>query len=185
MAPKKERTRAVAVGVAILGMVGYLALDVGGKKAGASMGRHRAMVEVEGEARRVGGPTGLFGAKWLMSPAEVRRVRPNATHVSDDQLLETVQAFDRSSNVGYFFDNDYLLIIVVTFNDVDPRGAIGQYMRTQRHLGEAYGSMPSPQPSERYQLDSSKKMGRFSVQHLLYEGQGILKEQVLLFRTEG
>ena len=95
--------------------------------------------------------------------------------------LETT-VFDRAAFVEFFFRNDLLLRIVVTFKGDK---TVGSYGLTQAALEAAYGTFPAPTSTEESALLSARKFGRIMVWHVLHEQTAIPRELVLMYRTEG
>lgn len=121
----------------------------------------RALIETE--VRNAKAPPGFSGAKWLMSPEEVKHVRPNATPEDPGYMSEIMDWIGRPVRVRYCFDNGFLVTVVVTFRET----TAGDFEKTQNALQNTHGTMPALRKGGDFLLSSDHKMGRFSVWHVL------------------
>lgn len=152
------------------------------KLVGGAVGRRLVVHEVAREASSVGAPAGLFGTQWLMSASEVRRVVPSAKPDGQGSLTEHRTVYDREARITYGFEDDRLLIVVVTFRGPATEA---QYDTTQSRLEADYGLVVPPAPNPQYKLYSRKQAGRFRIEHLYHEVLGVPMEQIVFARMAG
>ncbi len=132
---------------------------------------------VEKEALALKAPTGFAGAKWLMSPEEVKSVRPKVRSYPDGQMFEAMEWLGRPAAVTYNFDNGLFIEAVVIFSG----STAADFDKTQNYLQSAHGKMPAPIKTEKHLLSSTYKQGRFSIMHVLWPEK---MEGVTFFRTK-
>lgn len=94
--------------------------------------------------------------------------------------------FDPNAAVGYDFNEDYLVTIVVTFLDQPEPASSETFAQTQALLVEQFGSMPEPEPTGEHLLESAMRIGPVSIRHLLRGAppmtpEGSLVEQIILY----
>ena len=142
--------------------------------------REAAMRDIEVEALATGAPTGLLGAKWLMSRPEVGALFPDVAEGVNDQLQIEATVYGRAAKVDFSFQKGTLLLIIVTFMGSASRT---EFDRTQALLSQEYGPMPAP-VVEGAMLVSTRKIGRFCVAHQVFRVFGLMKEQVSLYRSK-
>jgi hypothetical protein len=140
-------------------------------------GQNAARNLVEKEALRLKAPTGFAGAKWLMSPEEVKGVRPKVRAHGDGQLFEAMEWLGRPAAVTYVFDDGLFVEAVVIFSGATE----ADFNKTQAYLQNAHGKMPEPIKTEKHLLSSTYKEGRFSILHLLWPNK---MDGVTFFRTK-
>jgi hypothetical protein len=174
-----------ALGLIIVVGLGKYAGREAMREYGHEAGRQAAINQVASDAASSGAPVGLLGAKWLMSMDEVRRIRPEVALGEPSQLIEVADAFGRMASIMYSFEDDALLLIVVSFLDSAAPTFMRNYDSTQELLTSQFGSLSEPLPTSDYRLRSTRTIGRFAVAHLLSEPQGYRVEQVLMYRTGG
>jgi hypothetical protein len=109
--PKRLSKWKYVVGVILLVLV---ARGIG-SFFGRLSGEERAKESVDTDAKALGAPSGMFGAKWLMTSKEVRSAIPAAVESAPDQLVETRQVYGRAAQVQYHFKDDRLLLVLVQF----------------------------------------------------------------------
>jgi len=140
---------------------------------------HQAAIsQVERDAAALGAPAGLFGAKWLMSPKEVKAILPAARAAAPDVLGEDRPVYDRPATVEFHFTQNALLAIAVRFAGAS---SPSEYERVQARLSKDYGAMTRPARAGNCLLFSSKKMKQFVVQHCLSEASGASQEQIFFY----
>ncbi len=166
----------IIIGIAIFFAVKWLVPPYG-KEAAIDVTQH--------EAKQLNVPTGLFGAKWLISMAEAKKILPNAVQVpastsTDTMLTENREFYSRNAKIDYVFSNDYLVMFIVTFQGESSKD---DFLTTQAYLVKDYGSMPEPTPTKLSQYSSEKIVDRFAIQHWILDANSI--EQILFYRTEG
>lgn len=130
---------------------------------------------IEKEVVAAKAPPGFAGAKWLMSPEEVKSVRPNVAREDNDYLIETMEWLGRPAKVRYGFDNGFLIRVIISFTDNPAEGA---FDKIQNDLQEMHGKMPAPRDNGEF-FASHFKLGRFAVWHILHPSK---IEQVLYAR---
>jgi hypothetical protein len=176
----QEQPKRTALWLTAVGTVAVLvALSAGVRFLGRAAGREVARTEIASEARRENAPEGLLGATWLMTPSEVLQRVPQSYEVAPDQVQVEAVAFDRPSTVDLLFQNGYLVIITVSFND--PKDS-ATFAGTQRSLDSAYGLFPQPGAEGEFILSTAKSSGGIGIRHMLYRDLPI--EQVLLYRQK-
>jgi len=148
---------------------------------GRQSGRRAAINNVHQESISQNAPTGFLGAKWLMSLSEVKFLFPDAVEFSKDNLKMENTAFDRPAYIDFVFNNNMLLIIVISFKGEKTESI---YSITQIAIEKMYGSFPEPSKSSEHILSTEKEFGRIVIQHMLYQQNGLLNEQVMLYRTK-
>jgi hypothetical protein len=107
-------------------------------------------------------PLGFEGAKWMMSPAEVRAVRPKAIVTDDGGLEEKTEWLGRTATVNYGFGALGLLQVIVTFSD---HASPETYEKTRSALESKYGTLPAAAQGEGFILVSNYKKSLFSTMH--------------------
>lgn len=143
--------------------------------------RRVAMRIIERGATQAGAPTGLLGVKWLMTPQEVRSIRPDVHEHDSDTLAEDAEMFGLPVVVSYRFIKDMFLMGQVTF----PNPATEESYRALRPQIEAEcGLLPEPQETEEYALYSMSERGGVRVAHLLVERDGSLVQHLLIYRSQ-
>ena len=135
---------------------------------------------VAAEARAIKAPSGLLGATWLMTPDQVRSIRPNTSRVDSETLRERAIVFGRPASIDYLFRDNLLTLIIATF---DPPSEETSYNEMQRVLSSEFGAMPNPVPTADYTKSSKKVFDRFVVNHVIIVKLSIPIEQVQLYRT--
>jgi len=140
-------------------------------------GQNAARDLVEKEALRLKAPTGFAGVKWLMSPEEVKSVRPKVRAHGDGELFEAMEWLGRPAAVTYVFNDGLFIEAVVIFSGATE----ADFNKTQAYLQNAHGKMPEPSKTEKHLLSSTYKEGRFSILHLLWPNK---MEGVTFFRTK-
>lgn len=175
----------VAVGLLIGGAIGVaITLEESNKpdKMYAAAKRDAA-AQVLQQSQQEGAPTGFGDVLWLMSPAEVRVVRPNvAAGIQKDELVEFMSLYGRTGAICYVFDQNILTMIYITL----PAPATNaDFDAIQSQLVAQYGKMSVPVSSNTYELISERKWSRVRLAHVLARDAdtGILTHQVLIHRT--
>lgn len=144
-------------------------------------GRREAQKEVLASARYAGAPEGFLETKWLMTMNEVRQVRPNVQPgLQATELVEYIEMFGRTVAVAYVFEDGVLLMVYVTFPAPSSRE---EYEAARAEIEAKYGPMPEPKRGEDGRWESTKQVGRIAISHDLDEQQGILVQQLLIYRT--
>ena len=139
------------------------------------------MNDVADEAQSIRAPSGVFGTQWLMSESEVKRVIPNAEPDGPGSLIEFRYVYERDAKISYGFQDDYLLIVVVTFLG---KASESQYHEVQKRLTADYGPLSEPALKGRFNLYSERQVGRFKIEHVLYGQMGASIEQVSFYRKK-
>jgi hypothetical protein len=120
---------------------------------------------IERKALTLNAPTGFGDAKWLMSPAEVKRVRRKSKRKSDGDLGESMRWLGRSAEVRYAFNSNNLLgYVIVTFQD---SAREVDFAKTQNYLQSTHGKMPPPGKTKEDLLSSTYEQGGFEIKHTL------------------
>jgi hypothetical protein len=137
-----------------------------------------AITRLAQDAAAAHAPTGLLGAKWLMSPKEVMKAVPGAKEIGPGALGETARFYDRPAQISYQFTNDALLLISISFiGSSSPT----DFAQTQARLVMDYGPMPRPAASAECTLASVKHIGHFVVQHCLSQAGATATERVFFY----
>ena len=159
----------------------YVAAIPVSKLVGRTAGRKAAMHEVARQASSLGAPAGLFGTKWLMSASEVSRVVPSAEPDGQGSLIEYRTVYDRDAKISYGFEEDRLLIVLVTFRGPATEA---QYHTVQSRLKADYGLLSAPVSNAQYKLYCKKQVDRFLIEHLYCDILGVPVEQILFARSD-
>lgn len=151
------------------------------KFLGRQVGRQAAMQTVEQESLSQNAPTGFMGAKWLMPLSEAKALFPDAIEFSPSNLKFETTAFSRPAFIDLMFDDNFLIMIILTFKGEKTEST---YNQTHRLLVQEYGVFSAPVPTAEQKLISRKSIGRVAIEHVLYEQLGMSIEQVMLYRTK-
>lgn len=126
--------------------------------------------KVEKEALDAKAPVGFAGAKWLMSPDEVKNIRPKAAMNADGNLMESMEWLTRPATVWYYFDNGFLVMVSISFG----RATAADFATTQDFLQSTQAKMSAAQKTDKYVLDShyttaitNGHIVRFTISHVL------------------
>lgn len=146
-----------------------------------------AQKQAQASARAAGAPEGFLETKWLMTLNEVRQVRPNiqpglqATEIEGKmEYIELIEMFGRSVVISYVFDEDILMMVYITFPAPSSRE---EYDAAHKEIEAKYGPLTEPKQGGDDRLESSRQIGRIAISHDLYERQGILVQQLMIYRT--
>jgi hypothetical protein len=97
------------------------------------------------------------------------------------ELVVMREVYDRDAKIIYGFDNDHLLLVIVSFQGASTRA---DYDGIQKKLAAEFGPMPTPHNAENpTRLSSEKIIGRVDVENIMYTTLGVQIEQVLYSRT--
>jgi len=151
------------------------------KYLGRQVGRQSAMQTVQAESIAQNAPTGLMGAKWLMTISQVKKLFPEAIDFAPENLKLDTIAFDRSAFVDFVFNDNLLIMIIISFKGEKTEMT---YQQTHDLVEEKYGIFPEPVSTSKEILSSKKIIGRIAIEHVLYQQAGIQIEQVVLYRTK-
>jgi hypothetical protein len=149
-----------------------------GQPVGHEAGRQAAIDRLTQDATAAGAPTGLFGAKWLMSMNDVVGIAPNAKKLAVGILGETRAVYERQALVTYHFTNDLLLLITVSFLGASTPA---DFERTQARLASEFGAMPDPSRTEPAGLLSTRRISHFVLQHSLEPAESGASEEVRFY----
>lgn len=158
-----------------------LLIMLGGKYVGRYVGRRAAMQTVHHESVSQNAPTGFMGAKWLISMAEAKRLFPDAIEFAPGDLKFETIAFSRPAFVDLVFDDNLLIMVIVTFKGDKTKNT---YRQTRDLLIKEYGLFPEPTSTSEEELASKKRIGRVMIEHVLYRQGDMAIEQVQLYRTK-
>ncbi len=175
---KKKRSK---LGRIVGSIVVFLALVSVAKFIGRQVGRQAAMQTVQQESISQNAPTGFMGAKWLMPMSEAKSLFPDAIEFSPGNLKLEATAFSRPAFVDLMFDNNLLIMIIISFKGDKTEST---YKQTHRIVVQEYGAFPEPTSTSEQILISEKRIGRVAIEHVLYEQSGMSIEQVMLYRTK-
>ena len=183
MSNKPSNTQSRRI-ISFVGLTLLLILIIAGAKyVGRFAGQRAAINDVQDQAQAQNAPSGLFGTQWLMTSDEVMRIVPNATQESPDKISHYTTYMGRAATVTFNFDNDRLLLILVTFNGASSNQ---DFQRTNNQLAQTYGPMPQPVATPQFLQYSEKRMGRFVINHCTSDplNLGVVTEQIIFYRSK-
>jgi hypothetical protein len=151
------------------------------KCLGRHAGRHAAIHSVQQESISQNAPSGFMGAQWLTSIADAKRLFPDAIEFAPGNLKFETTAFSRPAFVDLLFDNNLLIVFIITFKGEKTEST---YRQTHSLLVQEYGAFPEPMSTSEQKLVSKKRIGRVMIEHLLYQQLGMDIEQVMVYRTK-
>lgn len=151
------------------------------KYLGRQSGRQSAMQTVQAESIAQNAPTGLMGAKWLMTISQVKKLFPEAIEFAPGNLKLDTIVFDRPAFVDFVFNDNLLIMIIISFKGEKTEMT---YKQTHDLVEDKYGIFPVPTSTSKQILSSKKIIGRIAIEHVLYQQAGIQIEQVVIYRTK-
>jgi hypothetical protein len=107
---RSHKLARVVISIAVL-----LVITLYVKYLGRRTGRQAAVQSVQQESISQNAPTGFIGAKWLMSMSDAKRLFPDAIEFAPGNLKFERTAFSRPAFIDLMFDDDLLLMIIITF----------------------------------------------------------------------
>jgi len=116
---------------------------------GGQAGKNAAIQDIQGSVPSSGFPVNLFGTRWAMSKSEFLGVIHDAKEITPTRLMITRTFYDRNALVSFDFQDDMLMIIVITF--LGP-STIDNYNATQARLLIDYGNMSTVGPNKDFEL---------------------------------
>lgn len=173
---KSGKLRGILSSIAV-----FLVIVFGAKFLGRQAGRQAAIQAVQHESFSQNAPIGFMGAKWLMSMTEVKSLFPDATEFSPGNLKFETSAFSRPAFVDLMFNNNLLLMVIITFKGEKTEST---YIQTHDLVVQEYGAFPETSSTNEKELIYRKRIGRITIEHVLYEQFGMPIEQVMLYRTK-
>ena len=144
--------------------------------------RQLAMSQLVQQAAVGGAPTGVLGAKWLMSMKEVAKLTPDVKPLSPGVLARPEKFYERPATVTYHFTNDLLLLAIVHFTGPSTPA---DFENVQARLAKEYGPMPRAQAAAPEQLVSMKMMHHIVIRHSLSGSGAAAAEQVQFYVRGG
>lgn len=146
------------------------------------------------ELKAHGHPTGMFGVTWYMTQQDVKNVLNNCDQLDANTLVQQTILYERPVQVGYFFKDNRLYIIVVSFKEefTSAEEFADAFYEVQDNLSRDYGQMPEPVMYELIPpangtwkdqdfLESKKELGRVHLIHQIRIKDNAMGEQILMF----
>ncbi|HPJ92361.1 MAG TPA: hypothetical protein PKY89_00495 [Deltaproteobacteria bacterium] len=153
-------------------------------------GTNAAVVSVRQEAISQHMPTDFFGVEWLASFDDVKRLRPNTILINsqelseqEKELSEQVEYLNRKAKVTYFFQNNVVMMFIITFSDI---ATLEDFSATQTILSRDYGSMTditSISDENGPRQCSYNESERFRIDHCIRKLGSAYQEQLVFYRT--
>lgn len=157
-------------------LTGFVMRYVGGQ-----IGKAVAVEEIQASVPSDGVPVNLFGTKFAMSKSEFLKIHPDAQEISPNKLLIFGNFYGRAVTVGFDFQDDMLIMIVVTFS---VPSTISFYNETQTKLTGEFRDMSVPRPYKMYELFSTKRIDRYVMNHVFMKINGNPTEQLIIYRSK-
>lgn len=152
------------------------------------IGRRQAMKSTFEEAKRLRGPTGVFGATWLMSSNEVLsqfepliKISPEDYRVIDsdkDQIRMRVKMFGRSWLTTFRFVDNALISFVG--NSIE-NPSNEDFMLVQKEIDSMYSSAGVAYSDNEFSLLMKTKVDRFHCLHGMRKYGEVRVEQIILY----
>lgn len=157
----------------------------------------KAYNDVIKELQANGHPVGMFGAKWYMTQQEVKNLFNDCSKLNANTLVQERNLYGRPIQASYHFEDNRLMIIVVTFKDEfrSLQEFAGAFYEVQHQLSLDYGKMPDPLmreiippannkwPDQDF-MESKKKMGRVTLIHQIRIQDNGAGEQIIMFLSK-
>lgn len=77
----------------------------------------KAYDDINNELSASGYPVGMFGTRWFMSSNEVQELFGDCYQSGPNTLAIKREVYGRSAKINYFFTDDKLLFICISFAD--------------------------------------------------------------------
>ena len=129
-----------------------------------------------------------------MTQQDVRNVLNNCDQLDANTLVQQTILYERPVQVGYFFKDNRLYIIVVSFKEefTSAEEFADAFYEVQDNLSRDYGQMPEPVMYELTPpangtwkdqdfLESKKELGRVHLIHQIRIKDNAMGEQILMF----
>lgn len=146
---------------------------------GGQTGKIAAVQDIQSSVPSTGFPVNLFGTRWAMSKSEFISIIHDSKEITPTKLMITRKFYDRNTLVSFDFQDDMLMIIVITF--LGP-STLDNYNETQARLQNDYGNMSTVGSNKDFELYSTKKVDRYVMNHGFRVMNNNPTEQLIIYR---